>query len=201
MIAVLLLMIGFGGAGKDRLCENVQVVRTLDLSDAGGAKHTTKEWSGAKAVVLFFISSECPASNGYAPELARLFKDYADQGVKFYGVHSDPDFTVEQALAHAKEHKLPFPMLLDPTQSLARQSGAKRVPTAVILSPQGNVLYRGRIDDRYISLGKKRAEPTQRDTQDALVLVLAGKTLPAAETDVIGCLLPKLTAPTEPKPK
>jgi peroxiredoxin len=201
MNALLLLMTGFGGAGNDRLCENAQVVRILDLSDAKGNKHTTQEWAGSKAVVLFFISSECPASNGYAPELTRLFKDYTDKGVKFYGVYSDPDLTAEQALAHAKEYQLPFPMLLDPKQILAHQSGAKRVPTAVILSAEGKVLYRGRIDDRYVSLGKKRAEPTKRDTEDALALVLAGKAPSAAETEVIGCLLPKLPASSESKPK
>jgi peroxiredoxin len=201
MVVVLLLMVGFGGRGTDYLCENAQSVRSLDLSDAKGNKHTTKEWEGSKAVVFFFIWSECPASNGYAPELARLFKDFTDKGVKFYGVHSDPDLTAEQALAHAKEYQLPFPVLLDPTQSLARQTGAKRNPTAVILSPEGNVLYRGRIDDRYISLGKKRAEPTKRDTQDALTLIVSGKTPAFAETEVIGCLIPKVTAPKDQKPK
>jgi thiol-disulfide isomerase/thioredoxin len=201
MISLLLLMVGFGGAGTDRLCENAPVVRTLDLSDAKGNKHTTKEWGGSKAVVLFFIWSECPASNGYAPELARLFKEYADKGVKFYGVHSDPDITAEQALAHAKEYQLPFPVLLDPTQNLARQTGAKRNPTAVILSPEGKVLYRGRIDDSYVSLGKKRAEPTRRDTQDALALIASGKIPAFVETEVIGCLIPKVTAPKEQKPK
>ncbi|HEV3384750.1 MAG TPA: redoxin domain-containing protein [Gemmata sp.] len=201
MIASFAILIGVIGINADPPADTSQVITDFGLSDAAGKKHSLKEWEGSKAVVFFFIWSECPASNGYAPELARLFKDFTDKGVKFYGVHSDPDLTAEQALAHSKEYQLPFPVLLDPTQSLARQTGAKRNPTAVILSPEGNVLYRGRIDDRYISLGKKRAEPTKRDTQDALTLIVSGKTPAFAETEVIGCLIPKVTAPKDQKPK
>jgi peroxiredoxin len=201
MISAFAVVMGLVGIGADPPTDSVRVVREFELSDASGKKHSVKEWEGSKAIVLFFIWSECPASNGYAPELARLFKDYADKGVKFYGVHSDPDLTAEQAITHAKDYKIPFAMLLDSTQSLARQAGAKRVPTAVILSADGKVLYRGRIDDRYISLGKKRAEPTTRDTEDALALIVSGKTPTVAETEVIGCLIPKVTVPKEPKPK
>jgi thiol-disulfide isomerase/thioredoxin len=200
MVAVWIVLFGLTGAPTDPGVDTHHVVRTFDIVDAQGNKHTTKEWIGSKAIVLFIISSECPASNGYAPEIARLSKAYADKGVVFYGIYIDPDLTAEQAAVHAKEHQLPFPMLLDPAQIVAKQTGAKRVPTAVVLSPEGNVLYRGRIDDRYVSLGKKRPEPTQRDTQDALALILEGKSPPVAETDVIGCLLPKLSALPNAKP-
>ena len=170
-------------------------VAAFELSDAAGVKHGVAEWAGAKAVVLFFVWAECPASNGYAPEMARLAKAYAEKGVLVFGVHSDPDLTAAQAAEHAKEHALPFPMLLDPTQSLARQAGVTRAPTAVVLSPAGAVRYRGRIDNQYVSLGKKRATVTSRDAQDAIDHVLAGKAPATADTEVIGCLLPRLPDP------
>lgn len=200
MILALAMLCGMSNIVADPQPDATPVVREFDLSDATGKKQSIKDWNGSKAVVLLFIWSECPSSNGYAPELVRLFKDFAGQGVKFYGVHSDPDITAEQILTHAKEHRLSFPMLLDPAQSLARQTGAKRVPTAVILSAEGKVLYRGRIDDRYVSLGKKRAEPTSQDLRDALTQIVAGKSPAVAETEVIGCLLPKLSTPANSKP-
>ena len=201
MFATWLLMFGVGNVALDPSGNKAGTVHTFDVLDATGKRHTTKEWMEAKAIVLFIVSSECPASSGYAPEFARLFKSYGDKGVLFYGIYTDPDLTAQQATAHAKEHLIDYPVLLDPSQKLVGQTGAKRVPTAVILSPAGKILYRGRVDDRYISLGKKRPEPTQRDTENALSLVLAGKTPLAAETEVIGCLLPKLTEPAERKPK
>ena len=179
-------------APQDSAQLKARVVGTFELADASGSRHSTQEWAEAKAIVLFFVWADCPASNGYAPEMIRLAKAYGGKGVLFYGVHSDPELTPEQAAKHAREHELPFPMLLDPTQQLAHDTGVKRAPAAVVLSPAGKVLYVGRIDDRYASLGKKRAEPTQRDTQNALDAILAGKTPAVAETEVIGCLLPKI---------
>ena len=38
---------------------------------------------------------------------------------------------------------MPFPALLDPHQTLARQTGARSTPEAVILGPAGQELYRG----------------------------------------------------------
>jgi peroxiredoxin len=168
-----------------------RAVAAFDLADTGGNKHSASEWGSAKAIVLFFMWADCPASNGYAPEMIRMAKVYG-KDVLFFGVHSDPELTAEQAARHAREHELPFPMLLDPTQQLARDTGVKRVPSAVVLSPAGKVLYVGRIDDRYVSLGKKRGEPTHRDAQNAIDAILAGKTPAVAETEVIGCLLPKI---------
>src|SRR5207249_4672007 len=43
-------------------------LKNLELSDIRGQKHTLAGWRDRKAVVLFFLSTECPVSNGYAPE-------------------------------------------------------------------------------------------------------------------------------------
>lgn len=166
-------------------------VRTFDLTDTAGKVRTVKEWDGAKAVVLLYLSAECPSSNGYSPELTRIATAFEGKPVLFFGIHADPDISREQAARHAKEYELPFPVLLDPTQAVARQAGVTRVPTAVVLAPDGKVQYRGRIDDRYLSLGKKRDQPTTRDLHAAIEAVLAGKSPPTRETEVIGCLLPK----------
>jgi peroxiredoxin len=166
------------------------------LRDSQGRTHTPKDWRDRKAVVLFFLGTECPVANGYAPEMARLAKTYGAKGVAFLGVHTDPDVTAEAAGRHAAEYGLPFAVLLDPDQVLARAAGVRVVPEAVVLSPAGKVLYRGRIDDRYAPDGKRRDEPRTRDVETALEAVLAGKAPAVAETRAYGCPLP---APREGK--
>ena len=44
---------------------------------------------------------------------------------------------------------LDFPILLDPDQLLARQVNARVSPEAFLLASDGQVLYRGRIDDLF----------------------------------------------------
>jgi hypothetical protein len=111
--------------------------------------------------------------------------------VLFYGVHPDPDVTAELASKHAAEYRLPFAVLLDPTQGVARQAGVTVVPEAVVLSPKGQVLYRGRIDDLYTAEGKRREVPKTRDLDEALRAVLDGKAPPVAQTKAYGCPLPQ----------
>jgi peroxiredoxin len=183
--SLLLLALACSGRADPR------PLKGLELSDIRGQKHSLAGWRDRKAVVLFFLGTECPVSNGYAPEMARLASDYASRRVAFLGIHSDPTVTVEMARKHAAEYKLSFPVALDPAQNTAKQAGATVVPQAVVLSPTGEVLYRGRIDDRYSLDGKRRDDPRSRDLEKALQAVLAGKMPVVRETKPFGCPLPE----------
>jgi peroxiredoxin len=161
----------------------------FELLDAGGRKHTAREWKDARAVTLFFIAAECPISNRYGPEINRLVADYLARGVVFYGVHSDPDIS-PTALRHAQDYGFDFPALLDPAQTLAGKTGVILTPTAVILSPAGELLYRGRIDNRYLDFGKYRSAGVKPDLRLALEAVVDGKPVPEKFTKPVGCALP-----------
>ncbi|MBO0857964.1 MAG: redoxin domain-containing protein [Chloracidobacterium sp.] len=160
------------------------------LLDASGRKHTAREWKMARAVALFFIGAECPISNRYAPEINRIVAAYSTRGVAFYGVQSDPDTSAAAALRHALDYGFDFPMLLDPAQTLASRTGVILTPTAVILSPAGELLYRGRIDDRNLDFGKYRDVGVKSDMRIALDAVIAGLPVPEKYTKPIGCALP-----------
>jgi len=167
-------------------------VDQFQLLDSAGAAVTQAAWQDATAVVLIFLGTECPVSNGYAPEIARLRTDYSRRGVRFFGVHSDPDVTAETARKHADEYGLTMPILLDPTQALARPTRVTIMPESVVLLPDGQVVYRGRIDDRYPESGQRRLEATRRDLSDAITAVLAGKKPSPSTTKAFGCPLPRL---------
>lgn len=165
-------------------------VREFRLADAEGKEHGVREWEGSGAIVLFFVGPECPVSNGYAPEMARLARAFERRRFLFYAVHADPDVTAEAARLHAREYGLAFPVLLDPELSVARQSGVARIPTAVVLAPTGRVLYRGRIDDRYAPDGKRRDAPTRCDLREFLEKLPFKEDPGLTETPVFGCPLP-----------
>jgi peroxiredoxin len=162
----------------------------FELLDANGRKHTAREWKDARAVAIFFIAAECPISNRYGPEINRLVADYSARGIAFYGVHSDPDIGPAAALRHAQDYGFDFPVLLDPNQTLAGKTGVILTPTAVILSPAGELLYRGRIDNRYLDFGKYRGAGVKPDLRLALEAVEDGKPVPEKYTKPVGCALP-----------
>lgn len=192
MNSLLLAACLMGGPVSERPAS----VRDFALVDAKGTNHTAADWKGKKAVVLLFLATECPVSNYYCPELAKLAKAFAEKGVLFYGIHPDPELTAKDAAKHAEEYRLPFPTLLDPTHSVTRQTGVAIVPEAVVLAADGRIMYRGRIDDRYNESGIRRETVTTRDLEDAITAVVAGKAPAVAQTKAFGCPLPE---PAKPK--
>ena len=159
------------------------------LRDTEGVEHSPREWAQAHAIVLFFVTTDCPLSNGYAPEMNRIEQTYAPRGVLFYAVQGDttvPDAEVRQ---HAHDYAYRFPALLDPRQILARHTGATVTPEAVVLSGDGAVLYLGRIDNKVEDFGKTRIEATEFDLRDALDAVLAGRPVPHPRTRALGCAI------------
>jgi hypothetical protein len=139
------------------------------------------------ASVLIFYSQDCPISNGYAPEINRLCT--SNSNFAFYIVQVDPGLALEAARKHAREYGLSPPVLLDPKHLLVNLAKATVTPEAVVMDKNGKALYRGRIDDFYAALGKKRATATQHDLQDALTAIAAGKPVKPKETKPIGCLI------------
>src|SRR5262245_51568026 len=173
-------------------CRSSEDPRTTDLRvpDADGRLVAPLEVPGARAVVLVFVMRDCPISNAFAPEIERIRAEYAPRGVEFDLVYADPSETGAGARKHAADFGHGSRVLLDPTHELARFAGATKTPEAAVLSPAGEVLYLGRIDDRFVDYGKQRPAPRTRDLRAALDAVLAGRSPEVARTEAVGCFLP-----------
>src|SRR5262245_29666548 len=165
--------------------------RAAEFRDVQGRTHTPLSQPGKKATALFFLLPDCPISNAYAPEIRRLCADYEPRQVAAFIVHADPDLSAEDAARHAREYGLPCPILRDPTHLSVKRTGVTVAPEVAVLGPNGQVLYRGRIDDLYVDFGKRRPAPTQRDLRSALDAVLQGQPVLTPTTRALGCYLPE----------
>ena len=165
----------------------------LTFNDLDGVSRHPLEPGGKVASVLFFYWQDCPICNSYAPEINRICDSYTN--LAFYIVQVDPDLAPAAARKHAAEYDLRVPVLLDPRHRLVKLAKATVAPEAVVLGKNGQALYRGRINDLYAALGKKRAAATQHDLREALDAIMAGKAIKRRETKAIGCLIPATTTP------
>jgi len=161
----------------------------FSLSDTGGHIHTPAEWSGKRAVVFFFLTTDCPLCNNYVPEMNRLAQVFSARGVAFYGVQGDATIPAADVLRHVKDFAYTFPYLFDQEESLATYTGATSTPEAAVLSPIGQLLYLGRIDNRLEDFGKQRVQVTEFDLRDTLEAILNGKPVPHARTNALGCAI------------
>ncbi|HWE96604.1 MAG TPA: redoxin domain-containing protein [Tepidisphaeraceae bacterium] len=178
-IWVLLACAGAGGKGAP----------ALEMRDITGVVRRPLELGDSKAAVIVFISTDCPVANGYAPEINRICKEYESKHVSFYMVHTDPALKDEDARKHAKDFGFTCPVLIDREHELVKRLGATITPEAAVVGGDGVILYRGRIDDLYVALGKKRFEATTHDLRVALDAVVAGRKVPTPRTAAIGCAI------------
>jgi thiol-disulfide isomerase/thioredoxin len=167
----------------------------FSFSDTDGRIHTPSDWVGRRAVVLLFVSTDCPLSNRYVPEMNRVASAYAPRGVAFYAVQGDATVPLDQVRAHVREFGYTFPYLIDPEEALAAYTGAVSTPEAAVLSPRGDVLYLGRLDNRLEDFGKERIRVTEFDLRDALDAVLARKPVPHPRTKALGCAITRKAKP------
>jgi thiol-disulfide isomerase/thioredoxin len=184
--ALLLAAAGTAAAGEDPLRFGAPV----HLRDTAGNSFTVPA-ADKKATVLVFLLTDCPIANNYAPEIERIRKKYEEKGVAFLRVYVDPDYTADDIAAHTKAYSHASPAVIeDKEHTLARRTGAQITPETVVLDPQGAILYRGRIDDRYVELGRYRPKAQTHDLRNALDAVLGGKTPDPARTKAFGCFIP-----------
>src|SRR6185369_2187119 len=107
------------------------------------------------ANVLLFVGIDCPVSNGYAPEIQRVCAAYAPRGAQCLLVYEDPDLAPAAARAHRSEYRYgAMPAAIDADGSLAARVGATITPEVAIVDRAGAVRYRGRIDNKYVAIGR-----------------------------------------------
>ena len=145
---------------------------------------------GALAMtVLIFVSVDCPVSNRYAPEIRRLYDQFTAQGVRFRLVYPNPTDSEAAIGQHLLAFGYPAIAERDRDHRLVGMAGATITPEAAVFDARQRLVYRGRIDDRFVELGRERPVATQHDLRNALTAALAGKPANPSQTQAVGCFI------------
>ena len=158
--------------------------RVTDLS--GQAISPLKE--KAKAVVLVFLSIDCPISNSYAPELGRLNKEFSEKGITFNAVYPNKEESTSDVREHLKKFAINFSALRDPEHELVKAAEVKVTPEVAVFVPDKGLVYHGRIDDRYVELGRARPQATKRDLREVLQAILSDQKFESYQK-AVGCYI------------
>ena len=181
MLAVLSMAAGLTQA---------QPAGSVAATDVEGRSVALMQPGQTRAVVLFFIASDCPISNRTVPEMKRVQAEFAGQGVRFWFVYPNATQTPQSIREHLGSFSLGDTALTDPHERLARMTGVKWTPESAVLVPYKGGLrtvYAGRIDDRYLGIGRERPQATQHDLEDAVSATLAGHQPKRPGGPSVGC--------------
>ena len=146
--------------------------------------------------VFVFTRTDCPVAARYTPELQRLAGRASAAHVAFHLVFVDPSEAPSAERSYLREYGYSDFALRDPAHRLVRLTGATATPEAAIFLPSKDgprLIYRGRIDDRYVDIGRMRPAPTRHDVDDVLTAIVKGQALEFRSTPAVGCLIADVT--------
>jgi hypothetical protein len=147
--------------------------------------------AGVTTIVFVFTSTDCPISNRYAPEIKRIASEFGPSGVVVRLIYPNP---TDQS-ATIREHMAAFgysgaaQAFRDPDHALVKFVGATVTPEAAVYTSSARLVYRGRIDDRYVDIGIERPSPTRRDLAEAIAAAVAGRRIAQPTTQAVGCFI------------
>ncbi|MGZ3727957.1 MAG: redoxin domain-containing protein [Bdellovibrionota bacterium] len=138
--------------------------------------------SGKRGTVVVFLSVKCPCSNSHLARIRQLVKDYP--AFAFVLVHSNSDEPAADAAAYFRKADLGAPVLQDEKSRLADQFKALKTPHAFVLSPSGEILYRGGVTN------SANGETADRQIlRSALEDLTSGKAVQTPASRTLGCVI------------
>jgi peroxiredoxin len=162
-------------------------IANITFKDAAGKTFSLHDFKDKKAIVIVFLSFECPVSTSYSQPLANMAKEYGKHGVVFLGLTTNDDDTAAQVAKLAKRYDIPFPVVPDVRLVAADALGAQITPEVFVLDSKFILRYRGRIDDAYYERLKKHPEPTQHNLLQVLGEIMSVRPVREPSTVAIGC--------------
>jgi len=198
------------GRGRHMRRPRILVFGTLvcigvTLSAAGDRATTIRDVTGGPidpfapagaANAIFFVQTDCPISNWYAPTIQQVCREYAARGVGCALMYEDVDLDSagapldQQVRRHLQEYRYErMPAAVDRTRAIASRAGTSVTPQVVVVDRSGAVRYSGRIDNAYADLGKPRQRVTSHELRDALDAILANRPVTRPRTEALGCFI------------
>jgi len=143
--------------------------------------------------VYVFLLEECVISKNYTDKLKELYATFHDKKIGFLGLFPNAQSRENTIQTFGKTYGILFPMKTDHYQKMTQKLGASITPEVVVFDHEKNeIIYRGRIDNRYASIGKRRTVVSSSELEDVLKDWSAGNDVEFHEMAAIGCFIQKI---------
>lgn len=122
----------------------------LDLPDLDGTPTSLRQIAADRPTVIVFACNHCPYVRSIEEPLGELARAYAD--VRWLAICSNdtsayPDDDVPGLREQVARARWDFPYLIDSDQQVARSFGAACTPDFFVFGTNGQLVYRGAMDD------------------------------------------------------
>jgi peroxiredoxin len=163
------------------------------LKNVDGKFVALDDYRTSKGLVVVFTCNHCPYSVKYEDRIIALAAETSRLGFPLIAINPNdpvkvPEDSYENMKVRAKDKGFTFPYIVDETQEVAKQYGAKRTPHVFVLvhnSGAWQVAYVGAIDDNANDPDKVES----RFVLDAVTSLASGARPAVTQTKAIGCTI------------
>jgi len=164
-------------------------LESVILQTTDGEELNWNDLKSNKATAFVFVSPECPLCENYSLSFKTLKNDFANKGVELYGVLSGGFYSSEEMNTFLDQFGLQMQVILDSQYELASYFRASVTPEVVLLDPQLETAYQGKIDNWIQRLGVKRRDSSPHYLNNAIESILSGDPIEISRTQAIGCII------------
>lgn len=164
-----------------------QKVDDFTLSDYYGKTYSLSDFKDSKAIVLMFISVQCPVSNAYNEKMNKLYEKYNSKNITFIGINSNKTESIDDIKNHANDHNFKFIILKDWKNIIADRLNAQVTPEIFVLNNNSEIQYHGRIDD-----ARSSGPAKNNDLNNALNEMLKDENVAVTKTRAVGCTIKRI---------
>lgn len=175
--------------GRPSFARGPDSVADFSLIDHQGTFHQLSRKSAAKAVVIIGHGLSCPIVQKLSLPLNKLRQEYAALDVEILMINANTEDSRAEILKEAQQYSLDVPILLDPSQVVARELGLTRTAEAVVIDTRDwRIVYRGPISDR-LDYGVDKQEAQNEYLKTVLNSMASGDRLEFTAVEAKGCLI------------
>ncbi len=140
--------------------------------------------------VYVFLLEDCVISQNYTDLLNKLALEYKNKKIGFLGLFPNSFSRDSTIKAFSTKYNIVFPLKTDHYQTLTKKMGVTITPEVAVFDQKNNVLlYRGRINNQYEKIGRRRNMATTSELEDVLKSWINNKPIAFFETKAIGCFI------------
>ncbi|NKB76455.1 MAG: redoxin domain-containing protein [Gammaproteobacteria bacterium] len=172
------------------LGKSAQGASTMGVTaiDANGLIAEFDSNPDAQNLVVVFLGTQCVISRRMISRLNELAAMATELNFDFYGLFPNHWDTLNSINTFKREYEVGFPLLLDREAQVAKRLKPMVSPESFVFDKNKGLVYRGRIDNRFVSIGVLRNQITRHDLFDAMQSVSQGRLPAISETEPVGCV-------------
>lgn len=158
------------------------------LKDPTGKAYNFTEQLGEKGVLVAFICNHCPYVHAIGERFSQDVRELQANGINVLAVMSNdyrlvPEDGPEYMTRFSEHFDFSFPYLVDEGQKVGREFGAVCTPDFFGFNKQGELQYRGRLDDARMGSPANRT----KELVNAMNQIAETGKGPKQQTPSMGC--------------